>query len=258
MRIVEPPEVNERTRSAGRLLERPPRRRSTPPCPLCGAESTVALAAVRKRNYFSCADCALAFLDPAQLPSKEEELAEYRLHRNDPADPRYRAFLCRLTDPLLARLRPGDRGLDFGCGPGPAVSVMLREQGFSVQDWDPFFRPDEGALQAPYDFITCTEAAEHFHHPATEFRRLDSLLRPGGVLGVMTSMLMPATSFADWHYIREITHVSFYRPETMLWLATAFGWHAAIESGTVVIFTKRDTARPPLRAGGQFHSRAGA
>ena len=35
----------------------------------------------------------------------------------------------------------------------------------------------------------CSETAEHFREPRVEFARFDALLRPGGVLGVMTGML---------------------------------------------------------------------
>jgi len=50
------------------------------------------------------------------------------------ADPRYRRFLARLAEPLIAHLPKGARGLDFGCGPGPTLSLMLREAGFACAD----------------------------------------------------------------------------------------------------------------------------
>ena len=46
--------------------------------------------------------------------------------------------------------------------------------------YDPFFYPDKSVLKAHYDFIACTERAEHFHDPFAEFDRLDSLLKPKG------------------------------------------------------------------------------
>jgi hypothetical protein len=42
---------------------------------------------------------------------------------------------------------------------------MLAEAGHAMALYDPFFRPDPAALERDYDFITCTETAEHFHHP---------------------------------------------------------------------------------------------
>src|SRR5688572_9419898 len=94
-------------------------------CPLCSGDQMLPLPSVGGRDYFRCAGCALAFMAPAQRPSPERERAEYRLHQNDSADPRYRQFLGRVTGPLVPLLRPGSEGLDYGCGPGPALSVML-------------------------------------------------------------------------------------------------------------------------------------
>ena len=41
-------------------------------------------------------------------------------------------FLGRLAEPLVERLDPGASGLDFGCGPGPALAAMLTRRGYTV------------------------------------------------------------------------------------------------------------------------------
>ncbi|MDX6749154.1 class I SAM-dependent methyltransferase [Geminicoccaceae bacterium 1502E] len=206
-------------------------------CPLCAAVARP-FALAHGRRYASCDDCGLAFLDPAQRLTPEEELAEYRLHRNDPADPFYRRHLAKVATPLSARLKPGAEGLDYGCGPGPALVAMMEEAGFAVRGYDPFFCPDESALARRYGFVTCTETVEHFCRPAAEWARLDGLLEPGGVLAVMTRLLTEKVDFPRWSYIRERSHVVFYRPRTMEWLAARFGWEVAILSGEIVFFTK--------------------
>ena len=63
----------------------------------------------------------------------------------------------------MARLLPKSQGLDYGCGPGPALAHMLREAGHDVALFDPFFAPDPAPFNRTYDFVTCTEVAEHFH-----------------------------------------------------------------------------------------------
>ena len=55
--------------------------------------------------------------------------------------------------------------------------------------YDPFFFPNEEIFSKTYDFITCTEAAEHFFNPNKEFDLLDKLLKKDGWLGVMTCFL---------------------------------------------------------------------
>lgn len=193
---------------------------------------------MRERRYCECEHCGLVYLSPPQRPDRAAEHRYYLTHRNDPADARYRAFLSRLSVPLLERLTPGMRGLDYGCGPGPTLSIMLEAQGMRMATYDPLFAPDPQALGCTYDFITCSEVIEHFHDPAAEFARLDRMLRPGGWLGVMTGILVAGTRFAEWHYIRDPTHVSFYRPRTLEWIAAAYGWRLELALPHVALFEK--------------------
>ena len=111
---------------------------------------------------------------------RDAEHAFYRTHENDPDDPGYRRFLARLATPLLDRLPARSRGLDYGCGPGPALAAMLREAGHAVALYDALFFPDPSVFGARYDFIACSETVEHFHDPAGQFDRLGALLSPGG------------------------------------------------------------------------------
>jgi len=104
--------------------------------------------------------------------------------------------------------------------------------------YDPIYVPDTSVLEGRYDFVTCTEVAEHFHHPAREFERLDALLRPGGWLGIMTRFQTEDARFADWHYRRDPTHVVFYRTETMEWLGQRYGWKMEILPPNMVIAQK--------------------
>lgn len=192
-------------------------------CPVCGAVLTAHFLSVDGRDYRRCADCEARYLAPEQHPSRDAEQAHYLHHQNHPDDPRYRRFLSKLADPLLARLVPGACGLDYGCGPGPALAAMLREAGHEVALYDPLYAPDPAPLTPRHDFITCTEVAEHFHDPAGEFDRLALMLNPGGWLAVMTSFQTDDARFATWQYRRDPTHVVFFRAETFHHLATLRG-----------------------------------
>jgi len=207
-------------------------------CPVCrtaGPKPFVQLADLR---YWQCDTCEARFLDPSQHPATAAEHAHYLTHRNDPDDPGYRRFLSKLATPLLDRIEPGSTGLDYGCGPGPALAAMLGEAGHVVALYDPFFRTDPAVLENSYDFVTCTEAAEHFHRPAEEFDRLDRLLRPGGWLAVMTCFQTDDAGFADWHYRRDPTHVVFYREATFRTIARQRGWSCTIPVKDVALMRK--------------------
>lgn len=207
-------------------------------CPLCGKTHPWLYAHLSKGDYFLCGDCRLVWLDPRHWLSPKEEGAQYTTHCNDPEDARYRAFLSRLSEPMQSRLSAGARGLDYGCGPGPTLSRMLEEKGFPTRDYDPVFFPDKGILAQEYDFITCSETAEHFHAPGAEFERLNALLRPGGWLGVMTEFRPADTHFLRWHYRRDPTHICFYSPDTMAWIARHHGWRLEIPVKNVALFHK--------------------
>jgi hypothetical protein len=212
-------------------------RRPAEACTLCGGEAPW-YAADRSRHFFGCDACGLVFADPVSHPDPDAERAIYDWHRNDPADQRYRAFLTRVAEPLLARLRPGMEGLDFGAGPGPTLSVMLEEAGMTMAVYDPFYAADEGVLARRYDFVTCTEVVEHFHHPARDWTRLAGLVRPGGWLAVMTRMAPDRAGFSRWHYKNDPTHVSFYTPAVMDWLARRLGLSIRLLEGDVVLLQK--------------------
>ncbi|THF62766.1 class I SAM-dependent methyltransferase [Pseudothauera rhizosphaerae] len=190
------------------------------------------------RDYLRCDGCQLTFLDPSQRLDPAAERAFYDTHCNEPDDPGYRRFLARLADPLMARLAPASEGLDYGCGPGPALAAMLEEGGHRVACYDPYYRPDTGVLTRSYDFVTCTEVAEHFRDPAGEFARLAALLRPGGWLALMTCFQTDDTRFAHWHYRRDPTHVVFYREETFAWLAAQLGWTLEVPAKDVALLRR--------------------
>jgi len=206
-------------------------------CRVCGQDKTRPFPAAGIL-YHRCMHCAATFMDTAFLPAPEAERKRYEQHCNDPDDPGYRRFLHRAADPLLERLGAGCIGLDFGCGPASAMVRIMKANGHRMHVYDPFFAPDETVLERTYDFITCTEAAEHFHYPETEFGRLGGLLNPGGYLAVMTCFQTDDEKFANWHYRRDFTHVVFYRAETFRVIARQRGWEPEIPEKDVVLLRK--------------------
>ncbi len=207
------------------------------PCPLCGGAPRPFFSG-DGRDFLRCGICLLTFVPAAQHPDAAREKARYAEHNNVPGDPGYRGFLDRLLSPLSAVLTAGAEGLDYGCGPGPTASGMMRERGFVMFDYDPYFFPDRGALARAYDFIVSTEVIEHLRRPIEDLTRLDGLLKPGGVLGIMTGVLEDDATFATWWYRNDFTHISFYRPETLAWIAHRFAWTLSRPSRDVALFRK--------------------
>jgi len=214
------------------------------PCPLCLTKKPELIFERQDRRwgrrvYYRCGRCRLIFLPPELYLSSEEEKRRYSEHRNFAGDDRYTDFLGRLLGPLCRRLRSGDEGLDYGCGPNPVMSGLLQAMGYGAAHYDPYFFPEKKILKRKYDFVTLSEVAEHFRRPRREWRLLDRLLKPGGRLGVMTGMTGGIGDFARWYYHRDPTHISFYEKKTFDWIAGWRGWKAEFPAKNVVVFEKK-------------------
>lgn len=207
-------------------------------CPVCEVGALEPFQQVKAQRYLRCGYCQATLMAEACRLSAEEERAIYALHENEEDDPGYRRFLAKLVEPLLEHLEPGMAGLDFGCGPGPALAQMLTDAGMAMSLYDPFFYPSAQTLDQQYDFVTCTEVVEHLHQPAQVFRQLDGLLKPGGWLGVMTCFQTDDARFANWHYRRDPTHVVFYREHTLSVIAHQRGWELVVPRKDVALFRK--------------------
>ena len=215
---------------------------SCEPCPLCNAGGAADIFRGGKasgyRDFLHCGNCDLVFVPRSQLLDAAAQKSRYLQHNNDPDDPDYRAFLRRMYDELRPHLHTGAKGLDFGAGPGPALQRIMLEDGFAAEAYDIFFHPDKSVLAQTYEFVTCTETAEHFTDPIGELECIDNLLIPGGWLGVMTGMLESWDAFSDWYYHRDPTHVNFFSRNTMLWIADRFCWAAHFPRDNVALFKK--------------------
>ncbi|MBW2176400.1 MAG: methyltransferase domain-containing protein [Deltaproteobacteria bacterium] len=207
-------------------------------CPLCGSEASVLFFVDKFRSYFRCPGCELVFVPRSYWLSTAAEKATYDLHKNAAGDPGYRRFLSRLSAPLLEKLETRQKGLDYGCGPGPALPTMLAEHGHHMDLYDPFYYNDPAVFSKTYDFICATEVVEHLRDPDREFSSLFRMLRPGGRLGIMTKLVIDQEAFSRWHYIRDLTHICFYSRSTFEYLARRFNAGLDFVAHDVILMNK--------------------
>ena len=207
-------------------------------CPLCGFLIDGYFFQDRKRFYCQCAQCELVFVPPEFHLNSGEEKHEYDLHCNVD-EPNYREFLRRLYNPVSALLDVNSSGLDFGCGPGPVLAKMFREDGHSVDLFDKFYFPDETVFEKQYNFITATEVFEHLQNPHQVMERLWSCLCKGGILALMTKLVKNQLSFSTWHYKTDPTHIIFFSEKTFLFLANDFKADVDFVGNDVIIFRKK-------------------
>lgn len=160
-----------------------------------------------------------------------------RTHNNDVNNPKYQDFVMPIVDAVKANFSPHDKGLDYGAGPGPVISKLLREHGFNIAVYDPFFHPQKELIETQYNYIVACEVIEHFHYPLDEFQFLYDMLYPGGKLLCMTSIYHPDINFKTWHYKNDKTHVLFYHEKTLEYIKVRFGFQKLKIQGNLIVFS---------------------
>ncbi len=209
---------------------------SIPACPLCANGSTEPFHRDRKREFFRCPQCDLVFVPPEFHLSPEAEKARYDFHSQSLDDSGYSDFLNRLFQPVQKKLLPGARGLDFGCGREPTLSVLFEGAGFPCANYDLHFANDPAVLEKQYDFLTCSETMEHFYRPREEFARFLQMVKPGGWIGIMTQLRDEAPPFSTWFYKDDATHVCFFSRKTFQWLSETYSLKLEFHPNGVTLF----------------------
>jgi len=158
------------------------------------------------------------------IHSKEAEKADYQKHENSLNSPGYVTmfgnFIASVIDPYI---QAPAKVLEFGSGPGPVLAYLLKEKGFDVDQYDPYFSPEKVYEGKLYDLITSTEVIEHLKNPLKEFKLLVNLLKPGGYLALMTKFHLDNEDiFWQWQYRREKSHIAFYKEDTLKYLAEKY------------------------------------
>lgn len=207
-------------------------------CPLCHSNQLKAYFKSQKADYWVCLRCDLVFMDMRFYLDEAQEKQRYDTHQNNPDDANYRQFLSQVFNPVIKIIKPGSKGLDFGSGPGPTLSLMFEQQGHRVDLFDKFYANNQAIFSKKYDFITATEVLEHLRSPFDELNRLYDMLNNSGVLAVMTCMLNDSIDFELWYYKNDPTHICFFSKTTMQYLAKIWGANVQFYNNNVAIFFK--------------------
>lgn len=208
-------------------------------CRLCGCQNLFLFHKDRQRPYYRCQVCHLISVPKSHWLTEFQEKAIYDKHQNDVESADYRHFLSRTFNPVIKKIPPEAKGLDFGCGPGPALCAMFMEAGYPMKTYDKFYAPTQSVLEETYDFITMTEVIEHLGHPACALQKLYNQLNLAGFLAIMTKRVTSLLDFSSWHYKNDTTHIAFYCRETFHYVAQLFGMSVEFPDRDLVIFQKK-------------------
>jgi SAM-dependent methyltransferase len=140
---------------------------------------------------------------------------------------------------------PGGRLLDVGCGSG-AFLIQMRSLGWRAEGIDPdptaiasarkaglavtqatLADLDLGAHEGAFDAVTLSHVVEHLHDPAADLRRVNRLLRPGGLLWIATPNLegLGLRRFGrDWLGLDPPRHLVLFTPASLERLVRVSGF----------------------------------
>jgi len=205
-------------------------------CPLCSSESHL-YSNTKASEYFKCNTCRALFMNPEHYLTRQEEKERYLEHNNDVHDPRYQNFVSPIVNCIRKNFKPESRGLDFGSGTGPVITKMLKEQGYNIFSYDPYFDNRPELLKESYDYIASCEVIEHFRNPAEEFSLLRSMLNHKGKLICMTDLYDETIDFSRWYYKDDPTHVFFYHKVSIEWIKNRFSFSSLTIEKRLIEFT---------------------
>jgi len=195
-------------------------------CKICGEETREIMNEKLGVVFYYYDACEFISKDAEIKLTREEELALYETHENSIDDPTYVAYFKKfLNAAVLDYCTLPGKGLDFGSGPSPVLGMILeRDYDFLMDIYDLYYSPEKTYEHKKYDLVTATEVVEHLKYPLEYFKLFESLLKDDGILSIMTLFhARDDAAFENWHYLRDITHISFYTQKTLESIAKMVG-----------------------------------
>jgi SAM-dependent methyltransferase len=177
------------------------------------------------KTYHTCGGCGYRFLDEMHVVDHDAEFKNYQKHDNSFACGGYvkmfEDLITQVINPYKSHIKTA---LDFGCGEGQVLGTLLTQQGIETDHYDLYFYPQKVYENKTYDLITSTEVFEHLKNPSGVFEKLTKHLNPKGYLILMTKFTPNKDDeFLKWWYIRDITHIGFFTPQSFEILARNYG-----------------------------------
>lgn len=183
-------------------------------CPICRADRSIPWATENGWTAVQCASCATVYVNPRPVRSEILQSAQTGMHEaeNSYIDTtgsfkfsKVRGFRRRLQEIITPQEldRKSARWLDIGCGYGELLSAAakLLPQGAHVEGIEPSLRKREFALSkglkvtdaaletfpsASLDFVSLMNVFSHLPEPVEFLGQIAHVLRPGGLLIVLT------------------------------------------------------------------------
>jgi len=194
-------------------------------CKICKSRTTTIVESKKEFSYYRCSFCGFIYLDDDFKLEKEAEKAQYDLHNNGFESEGYvQMFENFITEAIAPYLDDIESVFEFGSGPGPVLSELLKRRGLEVDIYDLYYAPKKVYESKCYDLIVSTEVFEHLSRPMEILEMLAEHLTERGYVALMTKFPpKDDQKFLDWWYRRDPTHISFFTPKSFELMAEKVG-----------------------------------
>ena len=194
-------------------------------CKICYSLTSSIEDVKKELSYYRCCSCGFISLDDTQRVNEKQEKKQYDLHENSLENEGYvqmfEDFIELSISPYMKTIQTA---LDFGSGPTPVFSELLKRRGLEVDIYDLFYAPKKIYETKSYDLISSTEVFEHLSKPLDVLEILSKHLNPQGYIVLMTKFPPKEDDdFLNWWYRRDPTHISFFTPKSFEIMADKVG-----------------------------------
>jgi len=191
-------------------------------CKLCNCKTTIISDKKIDKNYYRCLECDYIFIDEKHILDAESEKKHYNNHDNNLESLGYVKMFEKIIDEFITSdTKDIKTALDFGCGEGEVLPILLERKDIKCDRYDLFYFPTKVYENKNYDLIVSTEVFEHLANPLEIFKILLKHIKKDGYLLIMT-YFQPENKddFFKWFYIKDVTHIGFFSLKTFEFLAS--------------------------------------
>lgn len=208
------------------------------PCPLCASREAQLFFTKNHHDVLRCSSCNFAYVNAAPQAQDLKQLYDKTYFYGDPGKFGYHDYLAEKQNRvsqfktkiqyLQTQFPSGGLVLDVGCADGSFLELFpcsWTTEGVELSEaiWETIPQPlqsrvyqgffEDFVSSAFYDAITLWDVVDHVADPKQTLQKAFSILKPGGLLGMVTGDL--SSAFArlmgkHWYLYIPPVHLSYF------------------------------------------------